>query len=320
MARWPCLSTPPRRPPWTVEGPGPLLRTVERAPRILEAGCGLRSSPQAGPMSKDGPLSTQQAAPTEAELAALLAARRAYNRHYTAIQTMLQTNDDSEHDLSYVKIVNFETALAPRLVETALRPGLTPPPHRPARCLLGLGPLLRAPKRRLRSLEACVGPGGRPPAAPRTRMLHLQPPGAPDARLPAAAAAADPHGAPAGARTPDLPNGLALPTGPRNYTHHAGGQVANPRPRTVYLSRHGFSEYNVLHKLGGNPRLSQWGEECAEAGSGTLACSAPVLSSRGAPTGTRRGSAHGRASTCCATRAGRERRRSYGRPRCSGRS
>eukprot|EP00908_Phaeocystis_cordata_P002769 Transcript_13012.p1 GENE.Transcript_13012~~Transcript_13012.p1 ORF type:complete len:450 (+),score=113.37 Transcript_13012:34-1350(+) len=164
------------------------------------------------------------AAPTEAELAALLAARRAYNRHYTAIQTMLQTNDDSEHDLSYVKIVNFETALAHRM-----------------RGFL------------------------------RQRLLQIL-------------------------------------------------TVANPRPRTVYLSRHGFSEYNVLHKLGGNPRLSQWGEECAEAGSGTLACSAPVLSSRGAPTGTRRGSAHGRASTCCATRAGRERRRSYGRPRCSGRS
>jgi len=63
------------------------------------------------------PTFNPQAAPTEAELAALLAARRAYNRHYTAIQTMLQTNDDSEHDLSYVKIVNFETALAPRLVD-----------------------------------------------------------------------------------------------------------------------------------------------------------------------------------------------------------
>ena len=263
------------------------------------------------------PTFNPQAAPTEAELAALLAARRAYNRHYTAIQTMLQTNDDSEHDLSYVKIVNFETALAPRLVGITLRPGLTPPPQRPARCLLGPRPLLRAPKRRLRSLEACVGPAGPPPAAPRKRRLHLQPPGAPDARLPAAAAAADPHGAPAGARTPDLPNG-SRPIGPRTCTHHAGGQVANPRPRTVYLSRHGFSEYNVLHKLGGNPRLSQWGEECAEAGSSTLACSAPVLSSPGAPAGTPRGSAHGRASTCCATRAGRERRRSSGRARCSG--
>ena len=123
------------------------------------------------------PTFNPQAAPTEAELAALLAARRAYNRHYTAIQTMLQTNDDSEHDLSYVKIVNFETALAPRLVGITLRPGLTPPPQRPARCLLGPRPLLRAPKRRLRSLEACVGPGGPPPAAPRTRSCRLPPTG-----------------------------------------------------------------------------------------------------------------------------------------------
>ena len=40
--------------------------------------------------------------------------------------------------------------------------------------------------------------------------------------------------------------------------------MANPRPRTVYLSRHGFSEYNVLGKLGGNPPLSKWGEEYAK--------------------------------------------------------
>ena len=40
--------------------------------------------------------------------------------------------------------------------------------------------------------------------------------------------------------------------------------VANPRPRTIYLSRHGFSEYNVLGKLGGNPPISKWGEMYAE--------------------------------------------------------
>ena len=34
-------------------------------------------------------------------------------------------------------------------------------------------------------------------------------------------------------------------------------------PHTIWLSRHGQSEYNVLGKIGGNPPLSRAGEEYA---------------------------------------------------------
>ena len=33
--------------------------------------------------------------------------------------------------------------------------------------------------------------------------------------------------------------------------------VVHPTPHTIYLTRHGQSEYNVLGKIGGNPPLSQ---------------------------------------------------------------
>lgn len=39
--------------------------------------------------------------------------------------------------------------------------------------------------------------------------------------------------------------------------------VIHPTPHTIYLSRHGQSEYNVLGKIGGNPPLSPAGEEYA---------------------------------------------------------
>ena len=101
--------------------------------------------------------------PANNELAALIETRREYHRGYTTIQS----HDNSEDELSYVKITNFETTLAHRM-----------------RGFL------------------------------RQRVLQIL-------------------------------------------------SAANPKPRTIYLSRHGFSEYNVLGKLGGNPPLSQWGETYA---------------------------------------------------------
>jgi len=38
----------------------------------------------------------------------------------------------------------------------------------------------------------------------------------------------------------------------------------HPRPRTVYLSRHGQSEYNAVQKIGGNPGLTNAGEAYAK--------------------------------------------------------
>ena len=35
------------------------------------------------------------------------------------------------------------------------------------------------------------------------------------------------------------------------------------QPRKIYFSRHGQSEYNVLHKIGGNSNLSPEGEAYA---------------------------------------------------------
>ena len=37
----------------------------------------------------------------------------------------------------------------------------------------------------------------------------------------------------------------------------------HPGQHVIYLSRHGFSEYNRLKKIGGNPPLTQWGHEYA---------------------------------------------------------
>jgi len=37
----------------------------------------------------------------------------------------------------------------------------------------------------------------------------------------------------------------------------------HPGQHTIYLSRHGFSEYNRLKKIGGNPPLTEWGHEYA---------------------------------------------------------
>ena len=45
----PCLTTALHLPASTIWRLGPLLRTSERRPSILEARCGLRSSPPAGP-------------------------------------------------------------------------------------------------------------------------------------------------------------------------------------------------------------------------------------------------------------------------------
>ena len=36
-------------------------------------------------------------------------------------------------------------------------------------------------------------------------------------------------------------------------------------PRTIYLSRHGQSEYNVLKKIGGNSSLSDRGEQYSQS-------------------------------------------------------
>merc|ERR1712118_424083 len=37
----------------------------------------------------------------------------------------------------------------------------------------------------------------------------------------------------------------------------------HPAPHTIYLSRHGQSQYNKLHKIGGNPGLTEAGEAYA---------------------------------------------------------
>ena len=38
----------------------------------------------------------------------------------------------------------------------------------------------------------------------------------------------------------------------------------HPGQHVIYLSRHGFSEYNQLKKIGGNPPLTKWGHEYAK--------------------------------------------------------
>ena len=52
--KWPppCLTTPPRLPPWATWRLRPLLRTPKRRPSILEAYHGPRSPPQAAPKSR----------------------------------------------------------------------------------------------------------------------------------------------------------------------------------------------------------------------------------------------------------------------------
>ena len=36
------------------------------------------------------------------------------------------------------------------------------------------------------------------------------------------------------------------------------------KPHSIYISRHGQSEYNVLGKLGGNPPLTKFGKQYSE--------------------------------------------------------
>ena len=42
--------------------------------------------------------------------------------------------------------------------------------------------------------------------------------------------------------------------------------VIHPTQHTIYLSRHGQSEYNVLGKIGGNPPLSPAGQALTRSG------------------------------------------------------
>ncbi len=56
----PALSTPPHAPPWTIWKLGACLRTPERRRRILEAGRGLGSAPQAALKMRVSPLSTRR--------------------------------------------------------------------------------------------------------------------------------------------------------------------------------------------------------------------------------------------------------------------
>jgi len=51
------------------------------------------------------------AAPSEQQLKAFIDTRKACNRHYTTIQT----NDSSEDDLCYVKVINFDTTIAHKM-------------------------------------------------------------------------------------------------------------------------------------------------------------------------------------------------------------
>ena len=68
-----------------------------------------------------------------------------------------------------------EVILSPaaQAVETGPLPCLKTAPHLPAWCLLGLGPLLRTPERRLSSLEPRRGLRSPPPTGPKLEDLPL---------------------------------------------------------------------------------------------------------------------------------------------------
>ena len=151
-----------------------------------------------------------------------------YQRMYVTLQ-----DDGSEDDLSYIKLINYGQKVRRRRADAACprarRTATTLLPHPNARC---------------------------PPRTP----LPRAPPHSSHTRL-------SPHTA---------VSRLAVALSPRRakvVTNRMHGYLRmriaqflttiHTTPHVIYLSRHGQSEYNVLGKIGGNPPLSDKGDDYA---------------------------------------------------------